>query len=538
MLVLAVYLVLALPGINQPVTDDEIYEIQNAEKLVAGESIQVFVPPLYDCVLTACIRTLGTSPWVFRVPGILSAVLTLLLLFLIGRTIFPGQGGVPAMLSALILAASPAFIQGSLLVHIDNTILVPLILLWLYFVFMYCREGSIVYLSLSGAFFVIALLAKFSTPVIIFPATLYYVHKRRRELFFPYFLILLLSACAFFALWMLAARVMGLSFWQPFVGALERWDINMANIGLRSLAKSILALGIWFSPYLLLGVIMRTRRIWRGFLDDEDDISLFSLSACLFLVYLVISIVGYGFPKYYIPVLPMAILVLVGYLFKNGEEQVPVLKQVTLGAVFMFAYFLIFTKDPAYIYRYSLREVLITGSGGPELTKTILMQLAVYTFPLVVFAVSRMLKGRSYLFKNYSFHAFILVLMFSYGASLSVKQLYADYQTNYSYGEKGTLELDRYLKENAKTRDRVLATKDVLYRLGRKGSYLSVAFWKDKGAVLRTLQERRTRFLVVSVPSQSGMFYKKILLSPEARSILEKNFNRKEVGTYTVYERK
>lgn len=187
LLVLAVYLVLALPGINQPVTDDEIYEIQNAEKLVAGESIQVFVPPLYDCVLTACIRTLGTSPWVFRVPGILSAVLTLLLLFLIGRTIFPGQGGVPAMLSALILAASPAFIQGSLLVHIDNTILVPLILLWLYFVFMYCREGSIVYLSLSGAFFVIALLAKFSTPVIIFPATLYYVHKRRRELFFLIF---------------------------------------------------------------------------------------------------------------------------------------------------------------------------------------------------------------------------------------------------------------------------------------------------------------------------------------------------------------
>ena len=42
----SVFLALSLPKAGQPISDDEIYEVRNAERILAGEAIQLYVPPV------------------------------------------------------------------------------------------------------------------------------------------------------------------------------------------------------------------------------------------------------------------------------------------------------------------------------------------------------------------------------------------------------------------------------------------------------------------------------------------------------------
>ena len=70
----ALFLALALPGVQQPVSDDEIYEVRNAERLLAHEPIQLYVPPVF-LILAATIAVCGPSEFSMRLPGLLSWIL-------------------------------------------------------------------------------------------------------------------------------------------------------------------------------------------------------------------------------------------------------------------------------------------------------------------------------------------------------------------------------------------------------------------------------------------------------------------------------
>ncbi len=70
----ALFLALALPGVQQPVSDDEIYEVRNAERLLAHEPIHLYVPPVFP-ILAATIVVCGPSEFSMRLPGLLSWIL-------------------------------------------------------------------------------------------------------------------------------------------------------------------------------------------------------------------------------------------------------------------------------------------------------------------------------------------------------------------------------------------------------------------------------------------------------------------------------
>ena len=127
LIIVILYLALSMPKINQPVTDDEIYEIHNAELILAREPIHLFVPPVYDCILAGTIHCLGNKPWALRIPGILGSIMSIGIAMLITFSVFPHRKLENATVVGLLLATNPAFVQGSLLIHIDNTVLVPAI---------------------------------------------------------------------------------------------------------------------------------------------------------------------------------------------------------------------------------------------------------------------------------------------------------------------------------------------------------------------------------------------------------------------------
>jgi hypothetical protein len=201
-------------------------------------------------------------------------------------------------------------------------------------------------------------------------------------------------------------------------------------------------------------------------------------------------------------------------------------------------YFLILKNDPVFLFRYSIREAVMSGAGRSAVARLGLTQLVIWALPLVVFPVlvrslSRLTKQRSAPFLLQA-----LILLTAQASALSVIQACSPYQTNYSYGEQGAVEMNTYLRSRLEPGDRVLATKDVLYRLGRNDPYLSRGFWQDKILFLQTLSAPATRFLVISIPSQSASAYRKLFLSPETRAILDAEYDSMCIGTFRVYERR
>lgn len=532
---IAVYLILAIPKIDQPVTDDEIYEIRNAERILDGEPIALFLPPTYDYVLAGTIRLLGGAPWVLRIPGILSAVVSIYLTVLLANRL--GVGANASRFAGLSLAAHPALVQGSMLLHIDNTILMPVVLLWLVTLLGYVREEKRWLLVLSGLWLTAALFIKFSTPVLVIPASVAFVAMRRRkELLVSYSAAVGVSLAAFLAGWAGFAEATGLSFLGPFREASTRAVSYMSALGSGwdQWTANLLVLTVWFTPYLLIAFAMVGREVVRARFWTSDRLSLIYLCSISVLTYLLFSTFNHGFPKYVIPALPLLVIATVGRAGDEFWQSTP--RSLLLVAAVLGSYFTLMHFDPIYDFRYTMRAILIERHSISGVLPLFLRAAFIWVLPVLALLTMRQWRSagdRVWL----RFRALMVLLCFTHGLSLSIAQARSPYQTNYSYGEAGTMVLNAYLQARLDPQDRVLATKDVLYRLGRNDQYLGRSVWRDKEAFLRELDDGRTRFVVLSVPSQSVTAHREVLRSPEVTDRFQECFQSTQIGTFTVFER-
>ena len=79
----------------------------------------------------------------------------------------------------------------------------------------------------------------------------------------------------------------------------------------------------------------------------------------------------------------------------------------------------------------------------------------------------------------------------------------------------------------------ILATKDVLYRLGRSDQYLGNNVWKEKDTFLKLLKKADTQFLVISIPSQSLGTYQ-IIRSLDVQEVRDPSNDRISVVKATA----
>jgi hypothetical protein len=128
------------------------------------------------------------------------------------------------------------------------------------------------------------------------------------------------------------------------------------------------------------------------------------------------------------------------------------------------------------------------------------------------------------------------VLCLASGLSLSVQQTAADYQTNYSYGEQETSRLVGHLRSQAAEHDGIIATQDILYRLGRLHQALADTLWRSPAAIAARIEAVRTRFVVVSLPSQSTALVGALAQSPLSDALAA--FDPSAFGTHTLYTRR
>ena len=536
-LVALVYLSLALPKINQPISDDEIYEVRNAERILAGERVHLYVPPLYDCLLAGVMATAGTEPWVLRLVGVASALLALAACGALAAEVAPAGRNVAALVASLALAVNPAFVQGSLLIHIDNTILVPAVLVWIYLLARFARTRDNRDLFLSALALSGALLAKFSTPTLIAPAALLFfgANTDARGLLVRVASSVVLGYALFAVWWAAMATAMELSFLEPFAFAAARLGAQAASEASwwQGVVRNLWTLVAWITPFLLCSLIVAARTAVREVRSQR--IPLVGLASGAVLAYLFLSAINHGFPKYFAPGVPLFAVVLAVEAVRGRDSY----RSLLLLGVGSAAWYLAWGFEPVYFLRWTIREALVAGHGLAEMLPGAVLQGAVWAVPAAVWAGWKLAPSRwGRGVAPPALAAGLLVLTAAQGATTCLVQAAVRYQTNYSYGEVGSGDLDAHLRAKLAPADRVLATQDVLYRLGRRHEFIDDETWTDVHAFFELLQRPATRFLVYSLPSQSVTGFRTVFGSARVRRYLHSEFDEMTLGTFTVFERK
>ncbi len=527
-----VFIFLILPKINQPITDDEIYEIDNAECILSGNHVKIYVPPVYDHILALSIRLFGRESWAFRIPGILSSIATLIILIQLIRLKSPS--GFESIAAGLLLAVHPAFVQASLLTHIDNSILGTMILFWIYVLFRYYKTPKNSLLVASVILLALTLIIKYSTPIMLFPGVLLFFFICRRDKTINILLSLVLALLVFAIIWFAWSKQLDAPFSGIFSSIMKRYHTNVT--GLHTVAKgmaiNLASVLLWFTPFLFLSIIGSTPMLIKSFQSKDGLVVMSTLCAGSIFLYLLIYPIGSGTPTYLMPALPFLIAVIAG----NGtttttsfNKKHVVLLITTLAGII---YFTLLIKDPIYFYRYDFRLFLVNGTGKEAVLDTILKQFIIYLLPIIMFLVVLFFRKE---IKQYA-APYLLSLCFSFCCSLSPVQCFSSYQTNYSYGEEGTDKVIQYLKDKIKPEDKVFAVKDIEYRLNKPDRY-SAECWKTDKAFLEIVKRDDIRFFIASLPTLSTETWKMILHNNTIKEYLAAQFTSTHIGTYTIYEK-
>jgi hypothetical protein len=535
------YLSLALPKVNQAVTDDEVYEIENAHRLLEGRQITVLALPLYDLILAGSIAVVGPMPWSMRLPGVVSALATLWLVICIMQC--AGCRSRTAVLAAALgLAVNPAFVQGSLLVTVDNTILVPLILLWLLCILRYLHDGTIASLASCSFVLFFALMAKFSTPILILPAVTIFILVIRPSAVLRFVIASVAALLAFLIVWVLVSHMLDVPFRQPFEATWYRVALysRLLTASISVIGLNLITLAVWFTPYFLLISLVSTFCAIRRPMKDHSSLGLLAVAALSVFAYFFVSTINHGFPKYFMPMLPLLFCVVALHLFDGNEPALSARVQWGLGmlVIVLTLLFTVFAADPVYLVRFSLREMRVLGVPLWNLVPTAIANMGLLVLPLLAYALYRISTMRRRTSTGVLTAArFLALLAFSYGFALSIKQAAASYQTNYSYGERGSEAVCSYLAQRLVPTDRIIATKDILYRINRRNEYIGPDVWCDPAKLSNLLRQRDTRCLVVSIPSVSVDTLKMLSENPQICANLSAHYAVTCIGTYTIYSR-
>jgi hypothetical protein len=510
------FLALSLPGAGQPVTDDEIYEVRNAERLLAGEPIHLYIPPVYDLLLAGVIALGGSHEAMLRLPGWASWLLALALTVRLARRLGFDDGR--TALAAAGVACLPAVTQGALLVHIDNTILVPAVL-WIVERVLAWREGA------GGAWLVLAvataLLVKFSTPVFVLAglaaALLLVDGWARLRVFLGY---AALGAALFALSWALLASWLSLDAWQPFDFAGRRVAAQGGGIGERLAmgARNGWIVVAWCTPFLIPAALLGA---WRSCRRGDKPGLIAAAAGLACLAYLALTSINHGFPKYLLPAVPLWWLAAV--------SAVPLSRRLLVAAGVLAVAWAAVGHEPVYFLRVDVRRLLFDGAGlAAPLAEHAVLWLAP---ALLVGWWWHRRPGEGATIPT-------LLVALSLGGALATsgQQAVAPYQTNYSYGERGTRDLLSRLRERLQPADRVLATQDLLWYLDRRHEVLPDSVWTRDESIERRLRQPAARFLVASLPSH-GRVALAALREGETGRYLRQHFRADSVGTFVVWER-
>jgi len=442
-LVLVLFFSASYQHMQKPMMFDEVQYARSAEMVAqTGRPVSYYWaqdykpwmiiiahPTLYVHMLSWAYRIIGRGDLTSYLFGLLNAIIAAVLMCLIIKALSKDKKqAVTASLIALILYfLNPLLTRGCLIVDIDSTILMTLLLL---FIFLAIKN----YLILLPLAFALSVWAKETTTILLIPSVFLWIalssRQKKARLYLKWSAIFLSGGLIFLVSWLIYCRYLAL----PAAFPLEYTAINRAagyfTSSLYSRITTIRNDFFWLSPFLVtLGLLA---------IAEEVKTKLASLTSIFILA--IISFYMVIFPttviaKYVVVLVPLFSITVSLFLYrklaslklKNSFWLVP----LALGA---FIYYKIM-PDPLLILLtkqdYNFKKILIP-------LFYILPLLPVY---IVVCKKYRLKPYKAFLI------ALVLLLVASQTA-LNIKQARASYATFYHYGEEGLGDTIDFIEAN------------------------------------------------------------------------------------------
>jgi hypothetical protein len=546
-----IYLIFALPSLHRPLVADDAVFAPDSENPQFG-LICVWHPPLYSDILRILVYFLGIKREQLRFFGVFCFIAILVLIYIISQQVTKKRN--VSFLACLLFTIHPWAIQGSLILDIDNTILVVLLTFFLlYFIKNYEAFRLKNYL-LSGLLFFACLWAKLSTPLLLpFSILIFYFLRGKTKEGIAYtFSTATIGTGLFFISWALYAHFYKLNFVSVFersISVLSRGPAGSSFLALQELALRFIRVSLWMGLYLFLLwsviLILRIKDYYIGKKSVEIKDLLILYTMIIFSSYIFIGGTSYGFAKHQYPILPVLSIIVASFISNLRLEisKKQLFFYILLGLVFLIIEN-IYIKDLLYRVNYLLRKISIFSPQNLKaffIDFSFRMSLYFITFifgTLLIWFLDRK--------KNILSIAgvFLLVLIMVSSLSYDFRHLGARYFTTYCYGRdrenyKQLTGVFKYIL-NQKPDKLIIGQDDILFNLGLKyySEYAYYLLWDDRDKFLKAIRDRRVSCVSYCFTWNALLSYREIFFHPQVIKTLEEQYNFFPIGEYSVWIRK
>jgi hypothetical protein len=537
-----IWLILAwLAQTWQPILADE-WDFYRAITHWPVDRVLIPHPQGYVHLAQVAQALLGVSTTSVRFVGLTCALLSVWLIPWLTAAVYPDRRDRSALtiLAIVLTALSPFVIQNSLLIDIDNTVLIPATLLILIaWATLQTRSARLRFgvLSLLVAF---ALWFKLPTPPLVMGA-LFLFHllraewKRAVELVGISLAGLLLFAITF-ELYTLFSGYQWSYFGPTFARSNTFFDLPLLAARFpQGLGVFILWLTLPVTLLLAVIVIQTLRRLFRRQLIIADALTIYVSIIAIF--YPLVYVPAWGYPRYQAPLVPVIMTLIAAqvmpYLQGQSRRRFIGLAALLIG---LCAFDLFILPDPLYpIYT-------ATFEGGTYDLATRLAAaipaVAIMSVPIVLVLVAGWLIER----RGQRVGWLMVLLLVLSGASmlsLSLVQMRANYSTRYRY----TYDFADYAWSVQQARALgpaayILAIKDTLNESGIPGEevYPYLLFSDHRPSLREVLVARRVDALIWT--DKEAVRAQGILSDPQLTAILQRCYDRDQRGVFQVYRLK
>lgn len=545
--------------LDEPAAQDELCELGAADTLyeegVARDIYNDFAPVAYSphlnlLAIRASYHALGPGIVAARLPGVVFAIATLLLIYCIVVRRGEGDAGRRRVIAGGVVAlcaSLPVFVQASALIHIDNALLTFLILALVHAVDRHAERPSVGRAFMVVLVFAIALWARITTPVFLAPilwVLAFGSPERRVRWQLPG--LFLTGAGLFVGTWWLYCYFTPTPFAQPFTYTWEafvnRAGVEESRLTVSAIARNVAQLTLWVGLFAMaLFALFSVRRAF-DFLNrrrlEREDIYL----VCGFAILLGYTVVGgtpFGFPKYHCPAFPLFAAAIGIAGCRETWERVRVRPSVLAGA-FVAAFLVqwILCGDPIQVVRFDLREAQAGLGERSPAGVTHALLVAVGT-SIAAWGTIFILMLTSGFRRRVTFAALPVVI--GAGVGLVTLQNLSAGGTGYSYGsaEAQTLarEIDAII-EAAPAPATAIAPSEILYLIRERGlEYVPNELWSDRALLRDRLADPANRVYAVGIATNTvGQVV--IPFEDEAiRALLEDEYEARQVGTFHLWWR-
>lgn len=551
------YLLFSFSSWHEPVMGDEVGYVLFVNSLNDNAIARFFWdhnwgvfgnwhPPAYGYILAAIGRMFGLDEFNARIVGILSFLLSLMMIYLLVKQLVKTVHRVEhiALAACFLFAVNPLAIRGSLLIDMDGTILNLAMMCLLYF-FSISRYENMGFRNLTGLGILVSavLWIKFATPLIfIFSLFFYQILIGKYYKAVQVAKVAILGASIFLFTWFIYCVLRAANFSDIFLVPV---DVIRGLLGYGhglsdwiSYLRNALILALWTSPmFILLGAFFSVEIFKRKHISDNflglSELAFYGL--IVLVVYVFVGGSTHAFPKYHYALVPIFAIVIAYNVIVGIAINMPLFGNMLILLLSLVLYNLLLVQDPLYTLNYALKEAVIQGGGVSGVLKKFLIQMAFVALAVPLVLVLLRKQKKPILLSS-------VMVMAAGNISLSLIQSKADYNTVYCYGAKGVRAAADFVRSKTDNLKPIIAPPEILFLAN--SSLLSYVLTRDMEAslnadlFLHAVKSRDIDCVVYGISGNTLAQYRALFFVDKIQRFLRENYSPYELGSYNVWVRK